>query len=88
MTFLKTLLGALALSVALLVWAGCAIGPDEQGTGGPAPGLTAAAVLASDGMTPDGKPGEAALDRAALGRLAGAASGETRDAADARTPAG
>ncbi|MCX4198785.1 hypothetical protein OMR07_27720, partial [Methylobacterium organophilum] len=67
MTFLKTLLASLALCAALLVWAGYAIGP-ERPTGRTGPGLTAAAVLASDGMAPDGRPGEpaAATTRAAV----------------------
>ncbi|MGU3555237.1 hypothetical protein [Methylobacterium radiotolerans] len=92
MTFLKTLLASLALCAALLVWAGFEIGP-ERPTGRTGPGLTAAAVLASDGMAPDGRPGGPAtdgggLDRAALARLAGRVSGEVRDASAAAAPAG
>ena len=92
MTFLKTLLASLALCAALLVWAGYAIGP-ERPTGRTGPSLTAAAVLASDGMAPYGRPGEPAadgggLDRAALDRLAGRVSGEVRDASAAAAPAG
>ncbi|MGU3383906.1 hypothetical protein [Methylobacterium sp. D53M] len=97
MTFLKTLLASLALCAALLVWAGLAIGP-ERPTDRTSPGLTTAAVLASDGMGPDGRPGEPAaapggpdrgdLDRAALDRLAKRVSGEVRDASAAGTPAG
>jgi hypothetical protein len=86
MTFLKTVLAAVAICVALLVWADFAIGPERPGTG-TASGLTAAAVLASDGMTPDGRPGEPALDRAALGRLTGAIS-DGKQAASAGTPTG
>ncbi len=87
MTFLKTLLGALALCAALLVWAGHAIGP-ERPTADASSGLTAAAVLASDGMAPDGRTGDGPIDRAALGRLAGAVSGGFQDAAAAAKPAG
>ena len=92
MTFLKPLLASLALCAALLVWAGFAIGP-ERPTGRTGPSLTAAAVLASDGMAPDGRPGGPAADgggpdRAALARLAGRVSGEVRDASAAAAPAG
>ncbi|MEE7450066.1 hypothetical protein MRF4_20910 [Methylobacterium radiotolerans] len=92
MTFLKTLLASLALCAALLVWAGFAIGP-ERPTDRTEPGLTTAAVLASDGMAPDGRPGDPAagrggLDREALDRLARRASGEVRDASAAASPAG
>jgi hypothetical protein len=62
MAFLKTLLGTVALCAALLIWADYAIGPELSGSE-PASGLTAAAVLASDGMTPDGSPGDDCLDR-------------------------
>lgn len=86
MSFLKTLLAGAALSAALLTWIGLAIGPE-----GPAartsPGLTTAAVLASDGMVRDGAPRDPALDREGLGRLARHASEEARDAASVR-PAG
>ena len=63
MTFLKTLLGALAACAVLLLWAGHVVGPDRVDAG--TMGLTAAAVLASDGMTPDGRPGGPGPERAA-----------------------
>lgn len=74
MTCLKTLLGALVLCAALLVWAGYAIGPDRT-EGRMAPGLTAAKVLASDGMAPDGRPAEPDRGGALPSRQAGASSG-------------
>ncbi|QGY01104.1 hypothetical protein MMSR116_03705 [Methylobacterium mesophilicum SR1.6/6] len=86
MTFLKTVLTALAVCLALIVWASYAIGPTRPGAE-TAPGLTAAAVLASDGMAPDGRPGEPALDRAALSRLTGSIS-DGKQAASVGTPAG
>ncbi|MGH1569911.1 hypothetical protein ACRAWG_03625 [Methylobacterium sp. P31] len=84
MTFVKTLLGALALCVALLIGAGYAVGSGSSTAGAPPQGLTAAAILASDGMTPDGRPGD--LDREALGRLTGALS--AADPSGAAKPAG
>ncbi len=87
MAFLKTLLGTFALCAALLIWADYAIGPERSGSA-PASGLTAAAVLASDGMTPDGSPGDDRLDRAALDRLARAASAGSLAAGAAEKPAG
>ena len=87
MTFLKTLMGALAVCAALLLWAGHAIGPVRPDVGTTA-GLTAAKVLASDGMASDGRPGDPSLDRAALDRLVGAVSGGKKEAAAAGMPAG
>ncbi|MDP4002032.1 hypothetical protein [Methylobacterium sp. NEAU K] len=85
MMLLKTLLGALALCAALLVWGSYAIGPGLPAADATS-GLTAATVLASDGITPDGRPGEATRDRAGSGRLAGARS--IQDALAAQKPAG
>lgn len=87
MAFLKTLLGTFALCAALLIWAAYAIGPERSGSE-PASGLTAAAVLASDGMTPDGARGDGGLDRATLDKLARAASDEPQAAVAAEKPAG
>lgn len=87
MAFLKTLLGTFALCAALLIWAAHAIGPERSGSE-PAPGLTAAAVLASDGMTPEGARENGGLDRAALDKLARAASDEPRVPIAAEKPAG
>jgi hypothetical protein len=86
MAFLKTLLGTFALCAALLIWADYAIGPERSGSE-PASGLTAAAVLASDGMTPDGSPGDDRLDRAALDSLARTATAEPPTAGAAERPA-
>ena len=83
MTFFKNLMGALALCTALLVWADHAIGPVRPVVE-TATGLTAAEVLASDGMAPDGRPGDPILDRAAVGRLVGAVAGGK----EATAPAG
>ncbi|MHB2210194.1 hypothetical protein [Methylobacterium sp. CM6257] len=84
MRFVKTLLGALALCAGLLIWAGYVIGSGPPIAGTVPRGLTAAAVLASDGMAPDGRPGD--LDRGALGRLTRALS--AADAPGAAKPAG
>ena len=75
MPFLKTLIGAVALCAVLLAGAALVIGPDRAVSNGHAPALTAAAVLASDGMAPDGRPGQAAVagrdpDRLAVGPAA------------------
>jgi hypothetical protein len=86
MRFLKTLLGALALCTALLVWAGHVIGPGQPESR-TTPGLTAAEVLASDGMAPDGRPGEPHPDRAVQGRLVDAISSGKSPAASG-APAG
>jgi hypothetical protein len=83
--FLKTLLGAVALCAALLIWADGAIGLERSGLE-PASGLTVAAVLAGDGMTPDGSLGDSHLDRAALDRLARTASDEPRRQVRPRSP--
>jgi len=87
MALLKTLLGAFALCAALLIWADRAIGPEQSGLE-PAAGLTAATVLASDGMEADGSPGDGRLDRAALDRLVHASSGKTQAAVASEKPAG
>lgn len=55
MSFLKTLLGALCLCAALLAGAAFLSGSNLTVARTPQPGLTAAAVLASDGMGPDGR---------------------------------
>ncbi|MCJ2072985.1 hypothetical protein MKK75_30035 [Methylobacterium sp. J-030] len=52
MSLLKTLLGAVTLSAALLTILSFAVGPDRPDPHVEPPGLTAADVLASDGMGP------------------------------------
>jgi hypothetical protein len=67
MTFVKTLLGALALCAALLGGAALISGPDLAHT--QTSGLTAAAVLASDGMAPDGRSATADREPPTSGRM-------------------
>lgn len=77
MSFLKTLLGTMALCAALLIGAGLIAGRDDPSAADPtATGLTAASVLASDGMAPDGNPGD--LDHRIRGRLAGSTIGDAK----------
>lgn len=67
MTFVKTVLGALALCAVLLAGAAIVSGPDLA----PAQtaGLTAAAVLASDGMAPDGRRATSDHETLSPGRM-------------------
>lgn len=59
MVFVKALLGALTLCGLLLGTGALALGPGHPGTASRPSGLTAASVLASDGMGPGGQPDEA-----------------------------
>lgn len=70
MVFVKTLLGTLTLCGLLLAAVALALGPDHSGTAPRPLGLTAASVLASDGMAPDGRPDEDAPAPRRLDRLA------------------
>jgi hypothetical protein len=65
MSLLNTMLGVIALCAALLFGISVALGPVDQQAQAKSAGLTAAAVLASDGMGPDGR----------VARSAGAAPG-------------
>lgn len=78
MTFLKTLLGTLALCAVLLVAVARAVAPDPSGSAPRPQGLTAAAVLASDGMGPDGQPDASPPPEA--GRLAAGPTAKTEPA--------
>jgi hypothetical protein len=60
MSVLKTVIGALGLCAALLVGAAVLYGPDRDAVPVRPAGLTAAAILASDGMGPDGRIAESA----------------------------
>lgn len=80
MTLLKTLLGALALCAVLLVGMALAVAPEPSGSTPPPQGLTAADVLASDGMGPDGRPDESRAHPPEGGRMAVGSTSETEPA--------
>lgn len=80
MTFLKTLLGSFAICAVLLALAALTLGPSSTGMNSHPRGLTAASVLASDGMGPDGRPGEGTLVPRMPGHVAIAPVGHTQPA--------
>ena len=59
MSLFKTLLGSIIVCGVLLVLAALTLGSGLSGVTAQPHGLTAASVLASDGMGPDGRPDEA-----------------------------